>query len=44
VNPEVRRKRKLARRELVEDGVSVETYRRIDLDEALGMLAGHGAG
>jgi hypothetical protein len=25
----------LARRELVEDGVPVETYRRIGLDEAL---------
>ncbi len=44
VNAEVRRKRKLARMELVEDGVPVETYRRIELDEALGMLAGHGAG
>ena len=44
VDPEVRRKRRLARRELVEDGVPVETYRRIDLDEALGLLAGHGAG
>jgi len=44
LNAEVRRKRKLARRGLVEDGVPVETYRRIGLDEALGLLAGHGAG
>ena len=44
VNPEVRRKRKLARRELVEEGVPVETYRRIDLDEALGLLGGQDAG
>ena len=29
-----------ARRELAEDGVPVETYRRIDLDEALPSLAG----
>jgi hypothetical protein len=29
---------KLARRELVEGGVPVETYRRIDLDEALALL------
>jgi hypothetical protein len=40
VEPEVRRRINLARRELVEDGVAVESYRRIDLDEALGLLAG----
>ena len=40
VEPEVRRKIRLARRELVEDGVPVETYRRIDLDEALSLLVG----
>jgi hypothetical protein len=40
VEPEVRRKIKLARRELVQDGVPVETYRRVDLDEALALLAG----
>jgi hypothetical protein len=28
-----------ARKELVEDEVPVETYRRIGLDEALGLLA-----
>ena len=28
----------LARRELIEDGVPVETYRRIELDEALALL------
>jgi hypothetical protein len=42
VAPEVRREIKLARRELVEDGVPVETYRRIDLNEALALLAGTG--
>ena len=40
VAPEVRREIKLARRGLVEGGVAVETYRRIDLDEALALLAG----
>jgi hypothetical protein len=40
VAPKVRREIKLARRELVEGGVPVETYRRIDLDEALALLAG----
>jgi hypothetical protein len=40
VEPEVRRRINLARRELVEHGVAVETYRRIDIDEALGLLAG----
>jgi hypothetical protein len=40
VAPEVRREIRLARRELVEGGVPVETYRRIDLDEALALLAG----
>jgi hypothetical protein len=38
VATEVRREIKLARRELLEDGVPVETYRRIELDEALGLL------
>ena len=38
IEPEVRRAIGLARRELVEDGVPVESYRRIDLDEALGLL------
>ena len=38
VAPEVRREIRLARRELLEDGVPVETYRRIDLDEALALL------
>jgi hypothetical protein len=38
VAPEVRREIGLARRGLVEDGVPVETYRRIDLDEALTLL------
>ena len=33
----------LARRELVEDGVPVETYRRIDLDEALAPARGRPA-
>ena len=37
VAPEVRR-RSGARRELVEDGVPVESYRRIELDEALALL------
>jgi hypothetical protein len=35
---EVRREIRLARRQLVEDGVPVETYRRIELDEALARL------
>ena len=38
VDPETRGRIRLARRELVEDGVPVETYRRIDLDEALALL------
>jgi len=38
VAPEVRREIRLARRALEEDGVPVETYRRIDLDEALALL------
>ena len=38
VAPELRREIRLARRELVEDGVPVETYRRIELDEALALL------
>ena len=40
VEPGVRRRIRLARRELLEDGVPVETYRRIELDEALSRLAG----
>ena len=43
VAPEVRREIKRARRELLEDGVPVETYRRIDLDEAVALLPGGGA-
>ena len=38
VAPEVRREVKLARADLFEDGVPVETYRRLDLDEALALL------
>lgn len=38
VAPELRREIRLARRELVENGVPVETYRRIDLAEALSLL------
>jgi len=40
VEPEIRSEIERARRELIEDGVPVETYRRIGLDEALGRLAG----
>ena len=40
VAPDVRSEIELARRELMEDGVPVETYRRIDLDEALSHLTG----
>jgi hypothetical protein len=40
VEPDVRREIRLARRELLEDGVPVETYRRIELDEALALLTG----
>jgi hypothetical protein len=39
VAPEERRRVKRARRDLVEGGVPVETYRRIALDQALGLLA-----
>jgi hypothetical protein len=39
VDPAVRRDIKEGRAGLVEDGVPVETYRRIDLDEALALLA-----
>jgi hypothetical protein len=39
VAPEERARIKRARNELVEDDVPVETYRRIGLDEALGLLA-----
>ena len=38
VAPEVRREIMRARRDLIEDGVPVETYRRIELDEALALL------
>jgi hypothetical protein len=38
VPADVRRRILLARRELLEEGVPVETYRRISLDEALGRL------
>jgi hypothetical protein len=39
VEPEERRRIKRARKELFEGGVPVETYRRIALDRALGLLA-----
>jgi hypothetical protein len=39
VEPEVRRGILAARRGLLEDGRPVETYRRIGIDEALGLLA-----
>jgi hypothetical protein len=39
VAPADRRRIRQARAELVEDGVPVETYRRVDLDEALALLA-----
>jgi hypothetical protein len=35
---DVRRQIRLAREDLLEDGVPVETYRRIELDEALSLL------
>jgi hypothetical protein len=38
VASEVRRQIRLAREDLLEDGVPVETYRRIELDEALALL------
>jgi hypothetical protein len=38
IDPDVRRAISLARQDLVEDGVPVESYRRIDLAEALGLL------
>jgi hypothetical protein len=38
VAPEVRREIAAARGELLEDGVPVESYRRVGLDEALGLL------
>lgn len=38
VPPEVRREVKLARADLLEGGVPVETYRRVELDEALALL------
>ncbi len=39
VAPEERSRIKRARKDLVEDGVPIETYRRIALDQALGLLA-----
>jgi hypothetical protein len=39
VAPEVRRRVKRARKDLVEDDLPIETYRRIALDQALGLLA-----
>jgi len=39
VSPDERRRIRTARTALVEDGLPVESYRRIDLDEALGLLA-----
>lgn len=39
VAPEERRRIKRARKELVEEGLPVETYRRIVFDQALGLLA-----
>jgi hypothetical protein len=38
VASDVRREIRLAREDLLEDGVPVETYRRIELDEALALL------
>jgi hypothetical protein len=35
---DVRREIKRARTELIEGGVAVETYRRVELDEALSLL------
>jgi hypothetical protein len=39
VAPEERRRIKRARKDLVEDDVPIETYRRVALDQALGLLA-----
>jgi hypothetical protein len=39
VDPAIRSEIKQERGRLVEDGVPVETYRRIELDEALVLLA-----
>jgi hypothetical protein len=39
VTPEERRRIQRARKDLMEGGVPVETYRRIALDQALGLLA-----
>jgi hypothetical protein len=38
VAPEERRRIRQARKDLIEGDVPVETYRRIDIDEALGLL------
>jgi hypothetical protein len=43
VGPELRHQIKVARRELLEHGVPVETYGRVGLDEALTALASAGA-
>jgi hypothetical protein len=39
VDPAIRREVREGRARLFEDGLPVETYRRIDLDEALALLA-----
>jgi hypothetical protein len=39
VSPDERRRIRTARTALVEDGLPVESYRQIDLNEALGLLA-----
>jgi hypothetical protein len=43
VAPEERRRIRQARKDLIEGDVPVETYRRIDLEEALGLLAANPA-
>jgi hypothetical protein len=43
IDPETRARLRAQRADVVEDGVAVESYRRIDLDEALGLLAGRPA-
>ena len=44
VAPEVRGRILRARSELIEDGVPVESYRRIGLDEALALLVDRAGG
>lgn len=39
LEPEKRSEIEVTRRDLLEDGVPVETYRRIELDEALGLIS-----